>query len=250
MTVSREVLNPAFRERELPIEDRQYLAGAFDAGIGIWINNHISRSLYVRVTRKEKQGLNVFSPFFLEPRQSKHTWYFGTAGEQARPILEVVRSDVRLKKPIVELALEYLDWKQNAHVEPKAERVRHEQKFAQRMKDLYKPQQVYNYDIGQAPLDLAYIAGYLDQHRGSINTVSSGGYLSIDIKPQNKSFLQHLQQQFGGATFPKDAENPTQWRIMGADAEKVWSYMKVYMKILPQQMEDVVWKHSSRGERK
>lgn len=246
MNTSKESFNSAFKETELSLGDRQYLAGAFDAGISIWISKG-SQSLRVRVGRKDRGCLEAFSPFFpLGAQEAKHQWYMGMAGEDARPLLEAVRFDVRLKKPLVELAIEYLDWKKKSRYTTREERIAREENLVKRMEDIHEAKNTYLYDIGEAPISLEYLAGFLDQ-QGTVDPTTN----RISIGARNKSFMQHLKQEFGGYTYPKDAENPNKWKIMGTNAEKLWNDLRVFMKIMPQRMEDFAWKHSqSRRERK
>ncbi len=247
--MTERLLLPSRQEQELPQGEREYLAGSFDAGVGIWIGRG-DKSLRVRVTREDKGALEVFLPFFpFGPQWSKRKyWFLQAAGEDARPLLKAVHSDVRLRKPVVDLAITYLDWKRD-HKHPSnktAEEMRREEEFFVRMQQVHSRKEEYVYDIGHKPLGFRYLAGFFDQNKGSIYPDSSNGYLTININPHNKSFIQHLQQEIGGASFPKDAEDPRLWRIVGAEAEKFWGDMKGFMKKRYQLVaETVVWKHSS-----
>lgn len=193
-------------------------AYAFDAGAGIWIEKG-THALRLRVTRKEVDLLEPFLPFFPKPpkQNQKGDWFVDASSQGALTILEDFYSHLRLTQSLAKAGIEYQQWR-NGHKKATPYSLDEQETYAvflQRIQDLHN--NMYGQNIGEKPLPYHYLAVWFDQGVGSIDT--SGKIAVVQMQPNNRSFIAHLRNEFGGKAYPKDSPKPMIWRITGQDAE-------------------------------
>lgn len=196
--------------------DVEYLAHALDAKVGIWIDdpNHI---LHLRITRKDPTLLELFRPLFPALKQnSQGNWFVEARSKNASTLLEQFLPYFRLAKPFAILGIEYQEWKNDRKPgKLSKDDLQKCQGFLERMKNLRHSH--YDYDIGEEPLLPKYLTALIDQGFGSVNILGKSPV--IQINPGNKSFIEHLQTEYGGSTYPQDSDTPEIWRVTGKYAE-------------------------------
>ncbi len=222
----------------LPPEELEYLAGSLDARIYITISKaHLL--LRVRVERKEKEQLEPLISFFPSDIKRHQPWMLEANGEDARFLLETFYPHVRLQKPIFGLAISYLDWQKSIQYGKASQQTRMKKRYFALMQKMKEA--IYDYDIGPDPLSPIYLAGYIDQHRGSIDTTHDSGSLLVQMRAVNKSFVQHLYKEHGGHTFPKGDPKPSIWRAVGYAAEFFLNEVSPFARDRSEEFRDLVY---------